>query len=137
MSDWTDTQNPGDEDGDGRRSGWVSARLRTEFTCRYGNGTGVINSISSSGAVVEKAEPTPIVGDEVRLRFSLLEDTLPLEIRAIVSEWTGTGFEVEFHGLTLRTRKLLRIAIARALSRADGNGDPDDAPTLLSLSDKV
>ncbi len=73
----------------------------------------------------------------MRLRFSLLEDTLPLEIRAIVSEGTETGFEVEFHGLTLRTRKLRRMAIAKALSRADENGDLDDAPTLLSLSDKA
>ena len=131
MSDQTDTQNPGDEDGDGRRAGWVTARLRTEFTCLSGNGTGVIHSISSAGAVVEKAEPMPRVGEEVRLRFSLLVDTLPLEIRAIVSEETGTSFEVEFGGLTPRTRKLLRMAIARALSH------DDDTPTLLNIGDKT
>ena len=66
MSDSADTTRTGD--GDGRRVGWVSARLRTDFTCRYGNGTGVIRSISASGAVIEKAEPLPVVGDEVRLR---------------------------------------------------------------------
>ena len=131
MSDSADTTRTGD--GDGRRVGWVSARLRTDFTCRYGNGTGVIRSISASGAVIEKAEPLPVVGDEVRLRFSLLEDTLPIEIRAIVTEGTETGFEAEFHGLNVRTRKLLRMAIAKALSRADENDDPDDTPTLLSL----
>ncbi len=135
MSDRADTTKSGD--GDGRRAGWVSARLRTDFTCRYGNGTGVINSISASGVMIEKAEPLPVVGDEVRLRFSLLEDTLPIEIRAIVTEGTETGFEAEFHGLSVRTRKLLRMAIATALSRADENGDPDDTPTLLSLGDKA
>ncbi len=135
MSDRADTTKSGD--GDGRRAAWVSARLRTDFTCRYGNGTGMINSISASGAVIEKAEPLLVVGDEVRLRFSLLEDTLPIEIRAIVTEGTETGFEAEFHGLSVRTRKLLRMAIAKALSRADENGDPDDTPTLLSLGDKA
>ena len=135
MSDSADTTRTGD--GDGRRVGWVSARLCTDFTCRYGNGTGVIRSISASGAVIEKAEPLPVVDDEVRLRFSLLEDTLPIEIRAIVTEGTETGFEAEFHGLNVRTRKLLRMAIAKALSRADENDDPDDTPTLLSLGDKT
>ncbi len=126
MSDRADTT----KSGEGRRAGWVSARLRTDFTCRYGNGTGVIRSISASGVVIEQAEPRLVVGDEVRLRFSLLEDTLPIEIRANVTEGTETGFEAEFHGLSVRTRKLLRMAISKALSRADEN---DDTPTLLSL----
>ncbi len=129
MSDRADTTTS----GEGRRAGWVSARLRTDFTCRYGNGTGVIRSISASGVVIEQAEPRLVVGDEVRLRFSLLEDTLPIEIRANVTEGTETGFEAEFHGLSVRTRKLLRMAISKALSRADENDDPDDTPTLLSL----
>ena len=129
MSDRADTT----KSGEGRRAGWVSARLRTDFTCRYGNGTGVIRSISASGVVIEQAEPQLVVGDEVRLRFSLLEDTLPIEIRANVTEGTETGFEAEFHGLSVRTRKLLRMAISKALSRADENDDPDDTPTLLSL----
>jgi hypothetical protein len=129
MSDRADTT----KSGEGRRAGWVSARLRTDFTCRYGNGTGVIRSISASGVVIEQAEPRLVVGDEVRLRFSLLEDTLPIEIRANVTEGTETGFEAEFHGLSVRTRKLLRMAISKALSRADENDDPDDTPTLLSL----
>jgi hypothetical protein len=129
MSDRADTT----KSGEGRRAGWASARLRTDFTCRYGNGTGVIRSISASGVVIEQAEPRLVVGDEVRLRFSLLEDTLPIEIRAIVTEGTETGFEAEFHGLSVRTRKLLRMAISKALSRADENDDPDDTPTLLSL----
>ncbi len=133
MSDRADTT----KSSDGRRAVWVSARLRTDFTCRYGNGTGVIRSISASGVVIEQAEPRLVVGDEVRLRFSLLEDTLPIEIRANVTEGTETGFEAEFHGLSVRTRKLLRMAIAKALSRADENGDPDDTPTLLSLGDKA
>ena len=123
--------------GDGRRTNWASVHLRTEFTCRSRNGSGVINSISASGAIIEKVEPQPVVGDEVRLRFSLLEDTLPIEIRAIVAEGTETGFEAEFHGLSVRTRKLLRMAIAKALSRADENGDPDETPTLLNLGDKT
>lgn len=129
MSDRADTT----KSGEGRRAGWVSARLRTDFTCRYGNGKGVIRSISASGVVIEQAEPRLVVGDEVRLRFSLLEDTLPIEIRANVTEGTETGFEAEFHGLSVRTRKLLRMAISKALSRADENDDPDDTPTLLSL----
>ena len=129
MSDRADTT----KSGEGRRAGWVSARLRTDFTCRYGNGTGVIRSISASGVVIEQAEPRLVVGDEVRLRFSLLEDTLPIEIRANVTEGTETGFEAEFHGLSVRTRKLLRMAISKALSRADENDVPDDTPTLLSL----
>jgi hypothetical protein len=29
------------------------------------------------------------------------------------------------------------MAIAKALSRADENGDPDDTPTLLGLGDKA
>ncbi len=135
MSDRADITKS--SDGYGRRAGWVSARLRTDFTCRYGNGTGVINNISASGVVIEKAEPLPVVGDEVRLRFALLEDTLPIEIRAIVTEGTETGFEAEFQRLSVRTRKLLRMAIAKALSRADENDDPDDTPTLLGLGDKA
>ncbi len=135
MSDGADSTKT--DGGDSRRAGWVSARLRTDFTCRYGNGTGVIRGISATGAVIEKVEPMPLEGDEVRLRFSLLEDTLPIEIRAIVTEGTETGFEAEFHGLGVRTRKLLRMAIAKALSRADENDDPDDTLTLLSLGDKA
>ncbi len=135
MSDGADSTKT--DGGDSRRAGWVSARLRTDFTCRYGNGTGVIRGISATGAVIEKVEPMPLEGDEVRLRFSLLEDTLPIEIRAIVTEGTETGFEAEFHGLGVRTRKLLRMAIAKALSRADENDDPDDTLTLLSLGDKT
>ncbi len=135
MSDGADSTKT--DGGDSRRAGWVSARLRTDFTCRYGNGTGVIRGISASGAVIEKAEPMPLEGDEVRLRFSLLENTLPIEIRAIVTEGTETGFEAEFHRLGIRTRKLLRIAMAKALRRAEENDDPDDAPTLLSLGDRA
>ena len=133
MSDKPGTEKSGD--GDGRRSGWASARLRTEFWCRSGNGSGVIQSISSSGAVVAKPSLPLIIGDDVRLRFSLLEDTLPIEIRAAVSEETNTGYEVEFLGLSPRTRKLLRMAIAKAVSRADESSDPDDTPTLLSLGE--
>ncbi len=135
MSDRADTTKT--DGGDSHRAGWVSARLSVDFTCRYGNGTGVIRGISASGAVIEKAEPMPLEGDEVRLRFPLLENTRPIEIRAIVTEGTETGFEAEFHRLGIRTRKLLRIAMAKALSRADENDDPDDTLTLLSLGDKA
>ena len=95
----------------------------------------MIQSISCSKAVVTQTNPPFIVGNEVRLRFSLREDSLPIEIRALVTEEVTPGFEVEFLGVTPRTRKLLRMAIGKALSHAE-DGHLNQPSTSLGIGEK-
>ena len=137
MPDRTDADLPRAGDLEAWKHRWVPVHLPTEVWGRDGQGSGVVQSISSWGAVIEDANPPLVVGGEARLRFSLSEDTLPIEIRVLVAREADGGTEVEFLEMNARTRKLLRMAVARAVSRVEDSGDPDDVPTLLSLGEKA
>jgi hypothetical protein len=137
MPDRTDPELPRAGDLEGWKQRWVPVRFHTELWGRDGEGSGIVRSISSSGAIIEDATPPLVISGEARLKFSLLEGTLPIEIRVLVAREVDGATEVEFLEMNARTRKLLRMVVARAVSRAEDSDDPDDAPTLLSLVDKV
>jgi hypothetical protein len=110
-----------------RRAHRVPVYFSCEFFGRKIQGEGMVRNISVSGALVEEAEPLLIAGTEVKLRFSLGPDTLPVEVGAEVVRETEGGFAVRFDCIDARVRSVLQQLIARARDRQD----EDEAPTLL------
>ncbi len=115
----------------------VPVRFSVKFSSKYCNGSGMVQNISSSGALIEDAEPPLLAGGEVKLEFSLFADSLPIKIKARVVRETEEGFAVQFQKADPRTRQILRAAIKKALSRANQGLDTEEASALLSPANKV
>ena len=89
-----------------------------DFSGRAVTGSGVVRNISSSGALIADVDPPLKMDSEVKLQFSLFEDSLPITVRGVVRRETPDGFAVQFIEMNPRTRKILKTSIAKALSRA-------------------
>ena len=92
-------------------------------------------NVSATGALLEDAEPLLISGGEISLRFSLAQDTIPVEVSAEVVRETETGFAVRFTTMDARIRAVLRTVISKAIRELEVAGDDldDDDKTLLTL----
>ena len=94
-------------------------------------------SVSASGALLEDAEPLLLSGGKINLRFSLVQDALPIDVAAEVVRETETGFAVRFTSMDARVKAVLRTAISKAIRELEGAGDDldddDDDKTLLTL----
>jgi hypothetical protein len=109
-------------------------RVQVQFSCEfYGRkiqGNGLVRNISTSGALIEDAEPLLISGTQIRMRFALGSDTVPVELTAEVARETEGGFAVRFDSMDARVRAVMHKLISRACER-----DDDDAPpTLLEFA---
>ncbi len=111
----------------------VEVRFRAEYSGRRISGSGTVHNISETGALIEYAEPLIMEGGRIRLRFSFYEDSLPVDIPALVVRETEGGFAVRFSDLDPRTRTLLRVALRRAAVRAREIEADEDDSTLTSL----
>ncbi len=93
----------------------VRVRFRAEFSGRRVQGQGLVENISSTGALIEKSSHLLTTGSEVMLRFSFFPGASPVEISAQVVRETENGFAVRFEKMDPRTRNVLRLAITRAM----------------------
>ena len=109
------------EDDYPRKASRVEVRFDAEYSGRSVQGTGVVLNISASGALIEDADPPLLSGGEVTLKFSLYEGSVALTVRAIVTRETDRGFGVKFIEMNPRTRKVLKMSIAKALRLAQGS----------------
>lgn len=114
-------------DLESRRPRWADVCFQVELLDVHGKGSGTIESISASGAIIFNARPALTIGSDVRLKFALSGDTLPIEIRTHVLKEAEGGIELEFIEMSSRTRKLVSVAVGKALRR--GASD-DETPTL-------
>ena len=120
-----------------RRKLRIGVRFRAEFHGRRAQGGGVVLNISESGALIGEAQPLLVAGGRIRVRFSFLEDSLPVELPAKVVRETEDGFAISFLDTEPRTKNLLRIAISRArrriqeLEEMPGADDEDNTLTAL------
>ncbi len=121
----TDKRDTADTQAAKRRENRAAPRIQTRFGVEYSaktcEGTGTIRSISSSGALIEPAEPPLLAGGEVRLRFSFFENSLPIEFTAEVVRETETGFGVRFSGMSARHREFLKRAISKVRTGEDAS----------------
>ena len=93
-------------------------------------------NMSATGALLENAEPLLISGGKIRLRFSLAQDAIPVDVAAEVVRETETGFAVRFTSMDSRVKAVLKAAISRAIRELEVVGDDlddDEDKTLLSL----
>ncbi len=127
-------------DETGRKKRRVGVRFRTRFEGRRIVGTGVVTNISESGALIEEADPLLVSGGRIRLRFSFYDDSLPIEVGAVVVRPTDSGFAVRFSGMDARLRALLAMSISKlsggtteAASGVPGAEDDDEDTTLMKL----
>jgi hypothetical protein len=111
----------------------LSVSFAIEYSGRSVRGTGTVRNISSSGALIENAEPLLLAGGEVQLSFSIFGNSLPITVPAKVVRETETGFGVEFLEMNVRSRKILKMAITKALNRPDQS---EEDSTLLRLRRK-
>jgi hypothetical protein len=115
----------------------VEVQFSAEFRGRRVRGQGLVKNISESGALIDNADPLIMEGGRIRVRFSFFEDSVPIEIPAVVTRETPTGFGVRFSDMEPRLRRLLSVAISRAKSRIEElegmPGDDDGDKTLTSL----
>jgi c-di-GMP-binding flagellar brake protein YcgR len=132
MADKSDHQSPSTDTLENRRFRRVSVRFEIEYSGRSVSGTGTVQNISSTGALIEDADPPLLSGGEVTLRFSIFEDSAPITIRGKVVRETENGFGVEFVEMDPRTRKVLKTAVSKALKRESGSGEDDT--TLLRVA---
>ena len=93
-------------------------------------GTGRIRNISRGGALIDEADQRLEPGAQIKLRFSFLEDSIPVEVPAEVTRETETGFAVSFKRLSHRTRAVLGMAIAKLRANEDEGPDDGDIPLL-------
>lgn len=125
-----------------RQRARATVRFRTAILVRGENqetlpgtkleGTGQVRNISKSGALIEDVDQMLAPGSRIKLRFSFLEDSIPVEVPAQVVRETEGGFAVEFRKLGHRTRAVLGMAIAKL--RADGTCGVDDGDIRLLKS---
>jgi hypothetical protein len=122
------------EDGLGEKR--TARRIRVRFRARYKGrnvtGSGLVRNISISGALIDPAEPPLLAGGEVRVRFSFFEDSLPVELKALVARETASGFAVRFTEVSPRVLSLLRLAVSRA--EQDTEDGEQQGRTLLEPS---
>ena len=120
-----------------RKKERVEVLFTAEFSGRRVKGQGTVKNISESGALIDNADPLIMQGGRIKVRFSFFEDSLPIEIPAVVTRETPTGFAVHFSDMEARLRKVLTVAIKRAKARIeelDGlPGEDDGDKTLTSL----
>ena len=121
-----------------RGSARVHVRFPVTFTSHSTEGSAFAQNISTSGALLEDADPPLLAGGKIRLRFSLFPNSLPIEIEAEVVRETEAGFAVRFSDLEARSREVLRRAVIKALrTTAERLGEPldeeDQDRTLLTL----
>ena len=102
-----------------RQAARVTVSFEAEYSGRSVRGVGIVQNISATGALIEEAEPPLLSGGEVTLKFSIHEGSVPLSIRATVVRETDLGFAIEFIEMNPRTRKVLKLSIAKALRLAD------------------
>ncbi|MEE9281721.1 MAG: PilZ domain-containing protein [Myxococcota bacterium] len=95
-------------------------------------GTGRVINISKTGALIEGVDQPVPAGSRIKLRFSFLEDSVPVEVPALVMRETEGGFAVEFKKLSLRTRAVLGVAIAKLRASEDDYRAEDDITLLKS-----
>ncbi len=113
-----------------RAAARVDVCFEIDFSGRAVTGSGVVRNISSSGALIADADPALKMDTEVKLQFSLFEDSLPISVRGVVRRETPDGFAVQFIEMNPRTRKVLRTSIAKALSRAQAAEESSQAGRL-------
>ena len=118
-------------DLEGRRPRWADVLFTVELLNGHGKGSGTIESISASGAIIFNARPALTIDSDIRIKFAFSEETLPIEIRVHVLKEAEGGIEVEFVEMNSRTRKLVSVAVGKALREG-----ADDAPTLSGLGYK-
>ncbi len=93
-------------------------------------------NVSATGALLENAEPLLISGGKIRLRFSLAQDAIPVDVAAEVVRETETGFAVRFTRMDARFKAVLRASISIAIRELEIVGDDlddEDDKTLLTL----
>lgn len=125
----SDRQRPAGGEHEPTRPRRVGVHFDTQYRGKGVEGSGTVLNISHSGALIEPAEPLLISGGEIRLRFSFLESSVPIEIRARVVRETDHGFAVQFVDLTPRIAAVLKLAISRSIE-----DDGSDDSTLLKIS---
>ncbi len=96
----------------------VSVQFSVDFSNRYCHGTGTVQNISSSGALIEEVDPPLLSGGKIALSFTPFDDSKPIELRATIVRETDTGFAVEFDELDVPTYKILRTTICEAIHRS-------------------
>jgi hypothetical protein len=113
----------------------VPVSFITEYEGRSsrGKGSGRVENISASGALIEDADTLLLSGAVVTLTFSFFPDSLPVEASARVVRETPTGFGVEFLAMKPRVRAVLRMAIAKLASEEADLDDDDDVKTLMRI----
>lgn len=111
-----------------RKARRIPVRFPACFHGRRVDGKGMVSNISQTGCLIEDAEPLVVAGGEVRLRFSLFDDSLPFELRGTVVRETPNGFAIRFTSLDPRTRQILSFAISRA-----SQGQPEAPSTAAAL----
>ena len=119
-----------------RSSPRVVVRFPVKFFGRNVEGTAYARNVSVSGALLEEAEPLLITGGQIRLRFALAPDALPIDISAEVVRETEGGFTVRFTRMDSRVRSVLKTVISKMLRAVEQEGeDPDDDEdkTLLTV----
>jgi hypothetical protein len=96
-----------------RRTRRIAVCFRAEFSGRHVRGSGTVQNISLSGALIEEANPLLLTGAEIVLRFPFFHDSLPVELPARVVRETAAGFGVHFRPLASRLHRVLTLAISR------------------------
>ncbi len=99
------------EDAPRRRAIRFERRIRVRYRTAELAGSGLLQDISSTGALLENVSPRLSLGVELEIEMTFLKDTLPVVVVADVIRLTRTGFAVHFVNMTPRVRKLLRVML--------------------------
>lgn len=82
-------------DDDNRRGERQDVEFEVVYISAREEGTGVLVSISKSGALLEDTSLKPKLGAEVQLNVILYGGDAPVQLRGQVTRYTKTGFAIE------------------------------------------
>jgi hypothetical protein len=80
------------------------------------SGRGVLYDLSMAGARIDRVSQRMAPGSQIYLAFAEPQSCRTAQIAAEVVRETDTGFAVVFAGLGRRARRLLTLAISRAIA---------------------
>lgn len=86
-------------EGNRRRDGRVQTRFESLYSAGRTEGTGVLQDISYSGAMIVGASLKPELGKQLRI-YVFVQPVAPFELVGTVVRHTDDGFAIEYEGLS-------------------------------------
>jgi len=99
------------QSGNRRRDGRVQTRFESLYSAGRSEGTGVLQDISYSGAMIVGASLKPEIGKQLRI-YVFVQPVAPFELVGTVVRHSDDGFAIEYDNVNDAVRRFVDDAAA-------------------------